>query len=56
MFDVFVNAKLGDDKKSMALTLTFTDTDKTLTDKEVDGFVQKIISNLQKEVQAELRA
>ena len=56
LFDVFVNAKLGDDKKSMALTLTFTDTDKTLTDKEVDGFVQKIISNLQKEVQAELRA
>jgi phenylalanyl-tRNA synthetase beta chain len=55
LFDVFENEKLGANKKSMAINIQFVDDEKTLTDKEIDGFMQKIIVNLEKEVGAELR-
>ncbi len=55
LFDVFENEKLGANKKSMAINLTFVDEEKTLVDKEVEGFMQKITANLVKEVAAELR-
>jgi phenylalanyl-tRNA synthetase beta chain len=55
LFDVFESEKLGANKKSMALSFFFSDETKTLTDKEVDGMMAKIISQLEKEVQAEIR-
>jgi phenylalanyl-tRNA synthetase beta chain len=55
LFDVFENEKLGVDKKSMAINITFVDAEKTLTDKEVEGFMQKIKYNLEKETGAVLR-
>ncbi|HWB28450.1 MAG TPA: phenylalanine--tRNA ligase subunit beta [Chitinophagaceae bacterium] len=55
LFDVFESEKLGTDKKSMAVNFTFLDEDKTLTDKEVDGMMQKIAGALESEVQAEVR-
>jgi len=55
LFDVFENEKLGNDKKSFAITFTFLDKEKTLTDKEIDGFMNKIILNLEKELNAEIR-
>jgi phenylalanyl-tRNA synthetase beta chain len=55
LFDLFESEKLGADKKSFAINLTFVDEEKTLTDKETEGFVQKIISNLEKEISATLR-
>lgn len=55
LFDVFESEKLGAGKKSMAVNFTFLDEEKTLTDKEVDGMMQKIIGALEKEVQAEVR-
>ncbi len=55
LFDIFESEKLGQGKKSVALNFTFVDEDKTLTDKETDGMVQKIIDALEKEVQAEVR-
>src|SRR6185295_6243146 len=33
LFDVFENEKLGANKKSMAVSFTFLDTEKTMTDK-----------------------
>ena len=55
LFDIFESEKLGSDKKSLALSLTFLDEEKTLTDKEIDGMVARIMTALEKEVQAEIR-
>ncbi len=55
LFDVFESEKLGAGKKSMAVSFTFLDTTKTLTDKEIDKWMNKIMETLQKEVQAEIR-
>ena len=55
LFDIFESEKLGRDKKSLALSFTFLDEEKTLTDKEIDVMVTKLISTLEKEVSAEIR-
>ena len=55
LFDVFESEKLGHEKKSMAVSFTFLDEEKTLTDKEVDEMMQKIIVNFEKELNAEIR-
>ncbi len=55
LFDVFESDKLGEGKKSMAISFTFTDEEKTLTDKEADSMVAKLVQALEKEVGAEIR-
>jgi phenylalanyl-tRNA synthetase beta chain len=55
LFDIFENEKLGADKKSLAVSLTFLDDEKTLTDKEVDGMTGQIMEVLEKELSAEIR-
>jgi phenylalanyl-tRNA synthetase beta chain len=55
LFDIFESEKLGPDKKSLALSFTFLDEEKTLTDKEIDNMVSKIMTALEREVQAEIR-
>lgn len=55
LFDIFESEKLGKDKKSMAISFTFLDEEKTLTDKEIDGWMNKIMTTLEKELQAEIR-
>ncbi|MCB0775751.1 MAG: phenylalanine--tRNA ligase subunit beta [Chitinophagaceae bacterium] len=55
LFDIFESEKLGTGKKSMAVNFTFIDEEKTLTDKEIDGWMQKIVLTLEKELQAEIR-
>jgi len=55
LFDIFESDKLGANKKSLAVSFTFLDEEKTLTDKEIDGMVNKIMGALEKEVQAEIR-
>jgi phenylalanyl-tRNA synthetase beta chain len=55
LFDIFENEKLGNDKKSMAINFTFFDEEKTLTDKEIDGWMNNIISTLEKDLGAEIR-
>jgi phenylalanyl-tRNA synthetase beta chain len=55
LFDIFESEKLGAGKKSMAVNFTFLDEEKTLTDKEVDGWMNKIMETLEKELQAEIR-
>lgn len=55
LFDVFENEKLGTNKKSMAISYTFTDENKTLIDEEMDKMVQQLISIYEKELNAEIR-
>ena len=55
LFDVFESEKLGKDKKSLAINLTFLDEEKTLTDKEIDGMMNKVMGALEQELQAEIR-
>jgi len=55
LFDIFESEKIGAGKKSMAISFTFSDEEKTLTDKEIDGMMQKIIISCEKELGAEIR-
>ncbi len=55
LFDIFESEKLGADKKSMAVSFTFQDLEKTLTDKEIDAWMTKIMQALEKDLQAEIR-
>jgi phenylalanyl-tRNA synthetase beta chain len=55
VFDIFESDKLGAGKKSIAINLTFSDPEKTLTDKEMEGWMSTIIKTLEKEVEATVR-
>ncbi|MES2848935.1 MAG: phenylalanine--tRNA ligase subunit beta, partial [Bacteroidota bacterium] len=55
LFDVFENEKLGEGKKSMAISFTFLDEEKTMTDKDIDAMMGRIISSYEKELNAEIR-
>jgi phenylalanyl-tRNA synthetase beta chain len=55
LFDVFESEKLGADKKSLAINFTFLDDEKTLTDKEIDGMMNRIMLTLEEELKAEIR-
>jgi phenylalanyl-tRNA synthetase beta chain len=55
LFDVFESEKLGEGKKSMAISFTFLDREKTLTDKEIDEMMSKIMIAMEKELGAEIR-
>ena len=56
LFDVFENEKLGPDKKSLAISFTFLDTQKTMTDEEVEKMMSKIITALQAKFDAVIRS
>ncbi|OMP81107.1 phenylalanine--tRNA ligase subunit beta [[Flexibacter] sp. ATCC 35208] len=55
LFDVFESEKLGNNKKSYAVSFTFQDAQKTLTDKEIDAVMEKLIKTFQTQLQAEIR-
>jgi phenylalanyl-tRNA synthetase beta chain len=55
LFDIFESEKLGKDKKSMAISFTFLDNEKTLTDKEIDGMMNRIMKTAESELKAEIR-
>ncbi|HRE37061.1 MAG TPA: phenylalanine--tRNA ligase subunit beta [Chitinophagaceae bacterium] len=55
LFDIFESEKLGTGKKSIAVNFTFLDEEKTLTDKEIDGWMNKIMTTLENDLQAEIR-
>ena len=55
LFDIFESEKLGIDKRSLAISFTFSDKEKTLTDKEIDSMMNKIIVSYEKELAAEIR-
>jgi phenylalanyl-tRNA synthetase beta chain len=56
LFDIFESEKLGSNKKSLAVSFTFLDEEKTLTDKEIDAMMNRIISSLETNLQAQIRS
>ncbi len=56
VFDVYEGKNIGDDKKSIAFRLTFLDPNKTLTIKDVEPKVQKIVQSLENDFGAKLRS
>ena len=55
VFDVYQGDKLPAGKKSYALSFILQDEEKTLTDKQIDSIIQKLIYNFEKEAGAEIR-
>jgi len=55
VFDVYIGDKLPEHKKSYALNFTLQDDQQTLTDKQIDAVMQKIIANLAETAKAEIR-
>lgn len=55
LFDVFESEKLGTGKKSYALSFTFQDRQKTLTDEETDGLMNKLVKAFETQLRAEIR-
>ncbi|MEC7262145.1 MAG: phenylalanine--tRNA ligase subunit beta, partial [Bacteroidota bacterium] len=55
LFDVYTGKNLPEGKKSYAVSFTLLDEDKTLTDKQIDKIMGKLLAQYQKELGAELR-
>jgi len=55
IFDVYTGEKVDNDKKSIALSLKFQDSTRTLTDEEVMEIFHKIINEIKSRFNAELR-
>jgi phenylalanyl-tRNA synthetase beta chain len=56
VFDVYEGKGIDESKKSLAYSLTFSSNDKTLTDEEINPLLDKIVENVKKEYNAELRS
>lgn len=55
VFDVYEGEKLPENKKSYALSFLLQDEEKTLTDKQIDSVMSKLIGIFEKELGAEIR-
>ena len=55
LFDVFESEKLGAGKKSLAVSFTFQDEQKTLTDVEIDQYMNQLVLQYQTQLKAEIR-
>ena len=56
LFDVYEGKGIPAGKKSLTFSLNWQTADRTLTDKEIDGIVEKIVKFLSKKFSAKLRA
>ncbi len=55
LFDIYVGKQIGENKKSMAFTVTFTPADEAITPEKCDGYVKKILGNLSHNLNVVLR-
>ena len=55
LFDVYEGKNLPKDKKSYGISFTFQDKNKTLTDKQVERFMEQLLQNFKSQFGAELR-
>lgn len=55
VFDVYTGENVGENEKSIAYSLTFNDTKRTLTEEEVMESFKRIIENVEKKCNARLR-
>ena len=54
LFDIYEDEKLGD-KKSYAVSFSLVNKEATLTEKQIDGVIEKLILNFKEKLGAELR-
>ena len=55
LFDVYEGEKLGEGKKSYAVSFTLLDEEKTLTDKQIDKIMNKLMGAYKHQFSAEIR-
>jgi phenylalanyl-tRNA synthetase beta chain len=55
VFDVYTGAQVGEGRKSLALSLTFQATDRTLTDEDVAPVIDAVVAALRDKLGGELR-
>ncbi len=55
LFDIYAGAQVGEGKKSMAFTVTFTPAEEAITPEKCDGYVKKILNNLSRNLNITLR-
>jgi phenylalanyl-tRNA synthetase beta chain len=55
LFDVFEGEKIGPEKKSYAVSFTLQDEEATLTDKQIESIMQKLIKAYEEKLGASLR-
>ena len=55
VFDVFEGSSLGPGQKSLAIEVTLSPAEKTLTDEEIDAVSQKVISEVKRTTGGEIR-
>lgn len=55
IFDVYEGENLPENKKSIAIGLTFQPTDKTFTDQDIEVLMNKVIQEVRKKTGGELR-
>lgn len=55
LFDVFEGEKIGANKKSYAVSFVFQDVEKTLTDKQIEAIMNKLIYSFKQNLGAEIR-
>ncbi len=55
LFDVYEGDKLPEGKKSYAVNFILQDAEKTMSDKQIDAIMNKLIANFKKQLNCELR-
>lgn len=55
LFDVYRGEQIGEGKKSMAFSVTFTPRDKAISPEDADGYVKRILKSVHEKLGAELR-
>jgi phenylalanyl-tRNA synthetase beta chain len=55
LFDVYEGEKIAEDKKSYAVSYIFKDDEKTMTDKDIDQIMSKMIEQYSKQLNAVVR-
>jgi phenylalanyl-tRNA synthetase beta chain len=56
LFDLYRGKQIEQDEKSFAFTLTYQSNKRTLTEKEIDSAISKVLENLKSKINANLRA
>ena len=55
LFDVYEGKGIDDNKKSIAISLTWQSSKGTLIDSDIDTIVEKIVNSVKKELDGDLR-
>jgi len=55
LFDKYEDVKLGDNKKSYAVSYLFEDDTRTLTDNDVDRIMENLMARYKENLNAEIR-